>query len=191
MASHPAEQIELAERFELAVHGMAAGDVVAALGSDERRGLGEEEARRRLEVHGRNELAAAKPKPAWKRLLAQLKDVLVLLLLAAAAISAAIWLVERETNVPYEALDAELELGGDVTARIVSFTLRSPLATGRLTGTLGRGPSLAESPLDLALDITASEQIRDSLAAQGVRLGRDGTQVSLPRGSGAIAVSRR
>lgn len=93
-------------------------------------------------------------------------------------------------DVPYEALDAQLELGGDVTARIVSFTLRSPLASGSLTGTLGRGPSLAESPLDLALDITASEQIRDSLAAQGVRLGRDGTLAVQVGGTLSAPVTR-
>jgi type II secretion system protein N len=82
---------------------------------------------------------------------------------------------ELPMDVPYETLDAELELGGDVTARIVSFSLRSPLGTGSLTGTVGRAAQLAQAPLDLALDITASEQIRGGLSAQGVQLGRDGT----------------
>lgn len=78
-------------------------------------------------------------------------------------------------DVPYETLDAELELGGDATARIVSFSLRSPLGTGSLTGTVGRAAQLADAPLDLALDVTASEEIRGGLAAQGVRFGRGGT----------------
>jgi len=77
---------------------------VAALGSDARAGLREPEAHARLARHGRNELAGAKPVPAWRRLLAQLQDALVVLLLAAAAISAGLWLYERETALPYEAI---------------------------------------------------------------------------------------
>ncbi len=80
-----------------------AEEVLAALGTDARRGLSQEEARRRLERHGRNELAAEKPTPAWRRFLAQFQDVLVLLLLVAAAISAGLWLLERDTALPYEA----------------------------------------------------------------------------------------
>lgn len=82
---------------------------------------------------------------------------------------------ELPMDVPYETLDAELEVGGDASLRIASFALRSPLGTGGLTGSIGRAGSLAQAPLDLALEITASEGIRDGLAAQGVRFGRDGT----------------
>ena len=81
-----------------------AADVVAALGTDGRRGLSEEEARSRLERHGRNELTAERPVPAWRRFLAQFQDVLVVLLLVATAISAALWFVERDSALPYEAL---------------------------------------------------------------------------------------
>lgn len=42
--------------------------------------------------------------PAWRKFLAQFKDVLVIVLLVATAISAALWLVERESALPYEAL---------------------------------------------------------------------------------------
>ena len=49
--------------------------VIAALGTDARRGLSEAEARARLERHGRNELTAEKPVPAWRKFLAQFKDV--------------------------------------------------------------------------------------------------------------------
>jgi Ca2+-transporting ATPase len=78
--------------------------IVAALGSDARSGLGDDEVRRRLEQHGRNELAAEKPVPRWRRFLAQFQDVLVVLLLVATAISAALWFYEREAPLPYEAL---------------------------------------------------------------------------------------
>jgi Ca2+-transporting ATPase len=79
-------------------------DVLTALDVDARRGLSEDEARARLARYGPNELTAEKPVPAWRRFLAQFQDVLVILLLVATAISAGLWLVERESELPYEAL---------------------------------------------------------------------------------------
>ena len=79
-------------------------EVLAALGTDARRGLSEAEARARLERYGTNELTAEKPVPAWRKFLAQFQDVLVILLLIATAISAALWLFERESALPYEAM---------------------------------------------------------------------------------------
>jgi P-type Ca2+ transporter type 2C len=78
--------------------------VVAALGTDPQRGLSQQEARARLERHGPNELTAEKPVPAWRKFLAQFKDVLVILLLVAAVISATLWLYERDAGLPYEAM---------------------------------------------------------------------------------------
>jgi len=80
------------------------GEALAALGADERRGLSEGEARARLARCGPNELTAEKPVPAWRKFLAQFQDVLVVLLLVATAISAGLWMVERESELPYEAL---------------------------------------------------------------------------------------
>ena len=82
----------------------AVDTVVASLESDQRRGLSDDEARLRLERDGRNELAAEKPVAAWRRLLAQFQDVLVILLLVATAISAALWAFERDAALPYEAI---------------------------------------------------------------------------------------
>jgi Ca2+-transporting ATPase len=79
-------------------------EIVATLGTDVRRGLTDEEALARLERYGRNEIAAEEPVPAWRRFLAQFQDVLVILLLAATAISAALWAYERDAALPYEAL---------------------------------------------------------------------------------------
>jgi Ca2+-transporting ATPase len=81
-----------------------AAEVAAALDTDIERGLGADEARRRLERHGRNELAAERPVPGWKKFLAQFKDALVILLLVATLISAALWLLERDSALPYEAI---------------------------------------------------------------------------------------
>jgi len=79
-------------------------EVLRSLGSDARRGLSSSEAQIRLEREGRNELAAKAPIPAWRNFFAQFKGVLVLLLLVASVISAALWLYERESALPYEAL---------------------------------------------------------------------------------------
>jgi Ca2+-transporting ATPase len=79
-------------------------DVVGALGSDASSGLTAADARARLARDGPNELAAERPVPRWKKFLAQFQDVLVVLLLIATAISAALWLYERDAALPYEAI---------------------------------------------------------------------------------------
>jgi len=78
--------------------------VLTALGSDAELGLSRAEARSRLERYGRNELTPEKPVPAWRKFLDQFRDVLVILLLIAAAISAGLWLYERDADLPYEAI---------------------------------------------------------------------------------------
>ena len=90
---------ELADAYRRTI-----GEVAAALDTDPRIGLRDVEAVERLARHGRNELAAERPTPAWRRFLAQFQDVLVILLLVATAISAGLWVHERETSLPYEAM---------------------------------------------------------------------------------------
>ena len=79
--------------YRAAVH-----EVVAALGSDGARGIEIREARARLDRDGPNALTAERPVPAWLKFLAQFRNVLVLLLLAAAAISAGLWAYERDAS---------------------------------------------------------------------------------------------
>ena len=95
MAARPDNVPAYQQPFEL---------VVAALRSDARQGLSHDEARARLEQHGRNELAADPPVAAWRKFLAQFQDVLVILLLVATAISAGLWVYERDSALPYEAI---------------------------------------------------------------------------------------
>src|SRR5688572_4944481 len=83
---------------------LRASELVAELGTNEQHGLSDEEARARIARYGSNELAAEKPVTAWRRFLAQFRDVLVILLLVATAISAALWLVQRDAALPYEAI---------------------------------------------------------------------------------------
>jgi len=79
-------------------------EVITALGTDAQRGFNETEARARLERDGRNELPAEKPVPRWRKFLSQFSNPLVVLLLIATAISAALWLFERDEALPYEAI---------------------------------------------------------------------------------------
>ena len=78
--------------------------VIASLGTNAERGLAAQDAGERLTRDGANELQAEAPVPAWRRFAQQFSGVLVILLLLAAAISAGLWLVERESALPYEAL---------------------------------------------------------------------------------------
>lgn len=89
---------------EQAWHQRSVGDVVAALRSDVEKGLTQAEAARRLDEYGKNELEAEKPVPAWRRFLAQFQDMLVILLLVATGVSFTLWLRERTSDLPYEAL---------------------------------------------------------------------------------------
>jgi P-type Ca2+ transporter type 2C len=89
---------------EIPAYQQPFSQVLTALGADARRGLTDGEARARLGKHGKNELIADTPVPSWRKFLAQFQDVLVVLLLVATAISAALWLYERDSALPYEAL---------------------------------------------------------------------------------------
>lgn len=82
----------------------AAPAVAAAAGADIERGLGAGEAARRLARDGPNALRSAPPLPAWRRMLAQFRDPLIYLLLAAIAISLLAWWVEGAAGWPIDAL---------------------------------------------------------------------------------------
>src|SRR3954469_6633657 len=84
---------------------LTVADVAAALATDVTRGLADADARTRLARDGPDELTAHPPVPGWRRFLAQFGDVLVILLLVATAVSAILWIVERETALPSHPLD--------------------------------------------------------------------------------------
>ena len=75
-------------------------DVAKALDVDPNVGLSSAEAARRLERFGPNELAGAPPVPKWRKFLAQFKDPLVYLLLAATVISVIAWFIEKANAGP-------------------------------------------------------------------------------------------
>ena len=92
------------QQDQIIPYRQSVNEVLTSLGTDPRNGLSEEEARVRLDRYGKNELMAEKPVPAWRKFLAQFQDVLVILLLIATLISAGLWLYERDSALPYEAL---------------------------------------------------------------------------------------
>jgi P-type Ca2+ transporter type 2C len=80
------------------------GDVLSALGTDARSGLSEGDAQERLRRYGANELTTEAPVPQWRKFLAQFADTFVILLMVATAVSSGLWLHERDTALPYEAI---------------------------------------------------------------------------------------
>ena len=95
----PAKKAGLANPYQL-----AARDVVAQLQTDPARGLSSEEAQRRLQQYGPNQLQATPPTPKWRKFLAQFTNPLVLLLLVAVVISLIAWYIEGMHELPYEAI---------------------------------------------------------------------------------------
>lgn len=77
-----------------------ANNVAQALNVDPATGLSSDEAQRRLNTFGPNELASAPPVPKWKKFLQQFQDPLVYLLLAATAISLIAWIIEYVNLAP-------------------------------------------------------------------------------------------
>ena len=79
-----------------------------ALGTDMDRGLGVDDAAKRLRADGPNELRALPPVPLWRQALAQLQDPLVYLLGGAATVALAAWWFEGrgQTGVAGWPLDA-------------------------------------------------------------------------------------
>lgn len=78
--------------------------VAAQMGVDPATGLSDEEAARRLQADGPNELRGKAPVPAWRKILAQFQNPLIYLLLTAVAISLAAWIVEGAVGVPVDSI---------------------------------------------------------------------------------------
>ena len=68
-------------------HSLSAEKVLKHHETTPRMGLSTSEAARRLSEHGSNELVEKGKKKAWQILLAQVKEVMILILLAAVVIS--------------------------------------------------------------------------------------------------------
>lgn len=96
------EETRSAESRPWHLHG--ADDALAHFAVDPATGLDSDEAARRLEADGANDIESAPRIPAWRRMLAQFQDPLIYLLLVAIAISTAAWMVEGASGVPVDAI---------------------------------------------------------------------------------------
>jgi Ca2+-transporting ATPase len=92
------------EQSQMKPHRLSVDEVLSVIGTSAHSGLDHEEAKRRLAHHGRNELQADTPRSAWLKFFDQFANVLVMLLIGAAAISAGLWFYERPSALPYEAI---------------------------------------------------------------------------------------
>ena len=177
-------------------------DVAGTLGTSIRSGLSDDEARRRLEAYGPNELAARPREPAWRRFLAQFQDVLVLLLLAATLISTALWAYERDAPLPYEAiailavvlLNATMGYLQESRAEAAVAALRA-MAAGEATVIRGnqrrRVPAAAIVPGDLVLveegdTIPADGRVIEATALQTSEAALTGESLPVLKDTAAI-----
>lgn len=82
--------VETTDRPDTPVHALPADEVAAAFDVVVSSGLSVDEVDRRRGAHGANVLPAAPARPRWKLLLDQFRNVLILVLLGAAALSAVV-----------------------------------------------------------------------------------------------------
>jgi type II secretion system protein N len=73
--------------------------------------------------------------------------------------------------VPYEEVVGELRLGGDQRLEIRALTIRSPMLSGDVTGTVGHGQPPA---LRLIAQLQPDPSVREVLTAQGIRIDPGG-----------------
>lgn len=83
-------------------HQLSPAETIRILGSDSASGLNTQQVQEKKTQFGENKLKEKKKKSAFQRFLAQFKDVMILILLAAAAVSFAIACVEGEPKEFFE-----------------------------------------------------------------------------------------
>jgi Ca2+-transporting ATPase len=97
--------MELSNSLKEAPYRLDKVAVLEGLGSNEKVGLSSEEARRRLDRFGSNELKETEKTTLWEMFLGQFEDVLVWILLAATVISFILWLYDPgEETYPYDSI---------------------------------------------------------------------------------------
>ncbi|WP_201613469.1 cation-translocating P-type ATPase [Gulosibacter hominis] len=143
-------------------HARELTEVAAQLQTDFDSGLTADEAHRRRQEYGDNELRSTPPVPGWRRFLTQFRDPLVYLLFAAVVISFSAWLVEGSTSVPVDALVilviillnavigfVQEERASSAVAALAEMS--SPHATVIRDGARQQVPSIALVPGDIIL----------------------------------------
>lgn len=85
-------------------------------------------------------------------------------------------LPDLPTALPYQRCRGVLVFGGESFVAVESFSLEGPLLSVKAKGTLGRAARFESSPLQLELELKATQPgIQSILRSAGLRLGRDGS----------------
>lgn len=149
-----------------------ADTVVQACASDPVRGLSAREARRRIEANGPNELPAQPPEPLWRKILDQLTDPLVALLLIAIGISVVAWVLEGSTGLPVDALVIAIVIVANTALGIIEESRAAASVAAlsemtRATATLIRDGKRIEAP---SYDVVVGDLL---VLAEGDRVSAD------------------
>jgi Ca2+-transporting ATPase len=114
-------------------HAMAANEVLRRLDSMAEQGLSDEEAARRLEIYGPNQLVEKPPATFWKMLWDQFNNFLVILLIVASVISAILGdYIEAAAIMAIVILNATLGVIQERSAAQALAALRSHSGSGLL-----------------------------------------------------------
>ncbi|MFT3942583.1 MAG: cation-translocating P-type ATPase [Ancrocorticia sp.] len=146
--------------------------IVEAMQTDPERGLSRNEAQRRLEQFGTNELRGTPPVPLWQRVVAQLKDPLVILLILAALISATAWVLEGAHGAPIEAIVVLLVVAFNVGIGLVQESRAADAVAALAKMTEAHSTVIRDGEL---WDIPATELVPGDILqlAEGDEVGAD------------------
>lgn len=96
--------LQASPQGQVSPHALNTDEVADHFGGNLNVGLTENEAAQRLAKYGPNSLPSQANRPAWLRFLIHFRDVQVYLLLAAAAVSFLVWLLEGGEPWPLETI---------------------------------------------------------------------------------------
>src|SRR5512147_1726791 len=172
-------------------HALPVGEVVRRLGTHPDRGLGRDDAARRLREHGPNALAMARGRTALAIFLDQFKSLIVGLLLAATAVALALGeTVEGVAILVVIVLNAVIGFLTEWRARQALTALRDqavPTAQVVRGGEETQVPAAELVPGDLVVLAAGSRVLADGRVVEAVRLQVD--EASLTGESHAVAKS--
>ncbi|MDN5345103.1 MAG: P-type Ca2+ transporter type, partial [Clostridia bacterium] len=156
---------------------LSPAEALATLGSNSQQGLAEREARRRLEETGPNQLKGKPQVPPYRIFLAQFQDFMVLVLLAATAVSAFLGeIADAVTIVAIVVINAVLGFIQEYRAERSLEALKemaAPEARVRRDGEVRRVPAREIVPGDILLLESGDRVAADALLIKASNLQAD------------------
>jgi len=174
----PVDRPAPADPVDSPAWAMGESALADALDTDLGVGLSSDEAVARLAADGPNELVAAPPEAAWRRVARQFTDPLVLLLIVAIAISLAAWALDDAGEVPLEAvvIAAIVVLNAAIGYWQESKAIAAVEALRRLTGTHTTVVRDREPRSVLSADVVRGDVV---LLSEGDAVGADARLVEV------------